>query len=183
MSFDFLVCFGRVKNGWKHQVCLFLGIFRPFWKPKRPPEMAPKARASRANRSKRSESGERSPEGAASRVSSPEGAASRVPREAAAGRGARDEPKAKSQATVQYIYYVYICLSLKIVGGGPPLFFEFGPQTAANGSPRRPYSGDKIFFCQKKIFPLHFGHFLPGLWKMLEKWVKFGRKSPRGLEK
>ena len=54
---------------------------------------APKARASRANRSKRSESGERSPEGAASRVP----------------RGARDEPKAKSQATVQYIYiYIYI---------------------------------------------------------------------------
>ena len=68
------------------------------------PLLAPKARASRANRSKRSESGERSPGGAASRVSSPEGAASHVPRGAAAGRGARDEPKAKSQATVQYIY-------------------------------------------------------------------------------
>ena len=55
--------------------------------------LAPNARAFGANCSKRSESGERSPEGAPSRVSSPEGAASRVPREA------RDEPKAKSQAT------------------------------------------------------------------------------------
>ena len=73
-----------------------------------------------------------------------------------------------------YIYYVYICLSLKIVGG--PLFFEFGPQTAANGSPRRPYSGDKNNFCQKKKFPLHFGHFLPDFGPF---WVVLGRFGPR----
>ena len=80
LSFDFLVCFLRAKGGWKHQVCPFLGIFRPFLKQKRTSEMgfsslAPKVRAYRANRSKRSESGERSPEGAPSSIASPGGPA------------------------------------------------------------------------------------------------------------
>ena len=78
-----------------------------------------------------------------------------------------------------YIYYVYICLSLKIVGGGP-FFSSSDPKLRQMVVQGDHIQATKTIFVKKKIFPSILAIFCPVLGRFGSFWVVLGRGVSQG---